>query len=69
MRLLRGIKDKVIKDDNNGNVLHTEIVLVNCNIVNNDYQQDSKVLCIFVCNELFGQLLDIWPKKYILKDI
>ena len=37
----------------------TEVMLVVCNIVNNDYQQDSKVLYAFVSNKSFGQLLDI----------
>ena len=40
----------------------TEVVLVHCNIVNNDYQQDSRVLYTVIPN-LFGQLLDISPKK------
>ena len=37
----------------------TEVMLVVCNIVNNDYQQDSKVLYASVPNKSFGQLLDI----------
>ena len=44
---------------------HTEVVLVHCNIVINDYQQDSRVLFIFFPNKSFGQLLDISPKNYI----
>ena len=43
----------------------TELVLVHCNIVNNDYQHDSRVLYPFVSNKLFGQLLDDSPKKFI----
>ena len=35
------------------------------NIFNNDYQHDSRVLYTFVLNKLFGQLLDILPKKII----
>ena len=35
--------------------------------LNNYYQQDSRVLYTFIPNRLFGQLLDIWPKKSILK--
>ena len=45
----------------------TEVVLVHCNIVNNDYQQDSRVLHIFVPNKSLGKLLDILPKKNIFK--
>ena len=41
----------------------TEVVLIHCNIVNNDYQQDSIVLYTFVPNKSLGQLLDISPKK------
>ena len=36
----------------------TGVVLIRCNIVNNDYQQDSRVFYTFVPNKLFGQLLD-----------
>ena len=43
----------------------TEVVLIHCNIVNNDYQQHSRVLYKFVPNRLFGQLLDISPENFI----
>ena len=43
----------------------TEVVLVYCNIVNNNYQQKSRVLYMFVSNKSFGRLLDIFPKKKI----
>ena len=43
----------------------TEVILVQFNTVNNDYQQDSKVLYTFVPNKSFGQLLDISHKKII----
>ena len=42
-----------------------ELLLVHCNIINNDYQQDSRVLCTFVPNKSFGQLLDISPTNFI----
>ena len=42
-----------------------EVVLLHCNMVNNDYQQDSRVLYIFVPNKSFGSLLDISPSSYI----
>ena len=38
---------------------------MHCNIVNNDCQQDLRVLYAFVPNKLFGQLLDISPKNFI----
>ena len=43
----------------------TEVVLVHCNIVNNDYQQDSRVLYTFVPNKPFGSLLEISPTNHI----
>ena len=50
------------KDENGEDVPHleiTEVVLVHCNVVNNDYQHDSKTLYTFALNKLFRQLLDI----------
>ena len=44
----------------------TKVVLVHCDIVNNDYQQDSRVLYKFVPNKPFGSLLEISPKIHIL---
>ena len=43
----------------------TEVALMYCNIVNNDYQQDSRVLHKFVPSKRFGQVLDFSPKKFI----
>ena len=43
----------------------TEVVLVHCNIVNNDYPQDSRVLYTFVPNKPFGSLLEISPTNHI----
>ena len=56
MKLLGSTKSKINKDKNVENVPHLEIskvVLINCNIVNNDYQQDSRVLySLFLINHL-----------------
>ena len=52
---------KISKDKNGKNVPHldiTEVILVHCNTVNNDYQHDSKVFQTFVPNVSFVQLLD-----------
>ena len=68
MKLLGSTKNKLTKDKNGENVLHleiTEVVLVHCNIVNNDYQQDSRVLYTFVPNKPFGSLLEISPTNHI----
>ena len=54
MKLLWSTENKISKDKNGENVLHLEIaevVLVHCNIVNNYYQQDSRVLYTFVPNK------------------
>ena len=42
---------------------------MHCNIVDNDYQQDSRVLHTFVPNKSFGQWLDISPKNFIFLKI
>ena len=66
MKLLGSTKSKITKDKNDENVPHTEItevVLVHCTIINNDYQHDSRVLYTFIPNKSFGQFLDISPKK------
>ena len=68
MKLLRSTKNKIKKDKNGENVPKIEIAevaLVHCNIVNNDYQQDSRVLDTFVPNKPFGSLLEISPTNHI----
>ena len=44
-----------------------EVVLVHCDIVNNNYQEDSRVLYTFVANKPFGSLLEISPTNIFLK--
>ena len=46
-----------------------EVVLVHCNLVNNDYQQDSRILYTFVPNKPFGSLLEISPTNDIFLKI
>ena len=68
MKLLGSTENKITKDKNGENVPHleiTEVVLVHCDIVNNDYQQDSRVLYMFVPNKPFGSLLEISPTNQI----
>ena len=70
IKLLRSTKSKINKDKNGKNVHHleiTEVVLVQCNIVNDDYRQDSRVLYTFVPNKSFAQLLDFLSRNYIFK--
>ena len=68
MKLLGITKNKITKDKNGENVSHleiTEVVLVHWNIVNNDYQQDSRLLYTFVPNKSFVSLLEISPTNHI----
>ena len=68
MKLLGSTENKITKDKNGENLPHLEItgvVLVHCNMVKNDYQQDSRVLYTFVPNKSFGSLLDISPSSPI----
>ena len=62
MKLLGSVKEDVDQNKDGEDVpkLETvEIVLVHCNLVNNSYQQPSKVLFTFVPNKQFGQLVTI----------
>ena len=68
MKWLGSTKSEITKDENGENVPHleiTEAVLVHCNIVNNDCQEDSRVLYLFVPNKWFGQLLDISLTNFV----
>ena len=57
MRLHGSTKNKITKDKNSENVQH---------LVNNNYQQDSRVLNTFVPNKPFGSLLEISSTNFIL---
>ena len=62
MKLLESTKKDVYSDKNSKNtpkLESVEVVLVHCNLVNNDYQHISKVLFSFVPNKQFGQLINI----------
>ena len=68
MKLLGRTKSKITKDKNDEIITRleiSEVVLVHCNIINNDYQQDSRILDVFIPNKLFCQLLDISPRNVI----
>ena len=62
MKLFGSSKSKITKDENGEDVPNlevVEVVLVHCNLVNNDYQQESRILYTFVPNKTFGSLLEI----------
>ena len=66
--LIGSTESKITKDKSGEKVPHleaVELVLVNCNLVNNDYQQDSRILFIFVRNKTFGSLLEISPTNQV----
>ena len=68
MKLFGSTDNKITKDKNGENVPHLEIkevVLVHCNTVNNDYQQDSRALYTFVSNKPFGSLCETSQMKHI----
>ena len=60
IKLLGSTENKIIKDE-----IVSQLVSVHCNIVNNNYQQDSRVLHTFVPNKSIGQLSNILPKNFI----
>ena len=67
MKLLESTVSKINKNKNGENVPHLEVVelvLVHCNLINNDYLQDSRILFTFVPNKTFGSLLEISPTNY-----
>ena len=67
VELLGSTKSKITKDKYWENVPHleiTDVVLINCNIVNNGYQYDSRVLKLFIPHKSFGPLLDILIQNF-----
>ena len=62
---LSGSSKKEIDKNKDGELVPrletVEVVLVHCNLVNNSYQQASKVLLTFVSDKKFGQLINIIP--------
>ena len=68
MKLLGSTEDTIDADKNSENVPsleNVEVVLVHCNLVNNSYQQASRVLFTFVPNKQYGQLISISPNSLI----
>ena len=68
MKLLGSAESKTTKDKNGENVSPLEVVelvLLHCNLVNNDYRQDSRILYAFVTNKTFSSLLEISPTNHV----
>ena len=69
IKLLGSTTNSIDKDKNSESVLKLEsvdLVLVHCNVVNNSYQQTSKVLFTFVSNKKYGQLITVSPHSLIM---
>ena len=69
MKLLGSSTDNIDGDKNSELVSKLEsvdLVLVHCNLVNNSYQQASKVLFTFVPNKKYGQLITVSPETLIM---
>ena len=68
MKLLGSTKDIIDSDKNSENVPrleNVEVVLVHYNLVNNSYQQPSRVLFTFVPTKKYGQLISISPHSLV----
>ena len=68
MKLLESTKDTIDADKNSENIPKLEnvgVVLVHCNLVNNAYQQHSRVLFTFVPSTQYGQLISISPHSLV----
>ena len=64
MRLLESTDQNIENNKNSENVPRLKIedvALTNCNVLNSNYQQASKVLFTFVPDKQFGQLITISP--------
>ena len=69
MILLGTTERKITKDKNGEHMPHlevTELVLVHYNLLNNDHQQDSRILYTFVPNKPFGSLLEISQTNQVI---
>ena len=64
MKLLGSTKN-IIDSDGNSEIVprleNAEVALVHCNLVNNNYQQHSRVLFTFVPTKQYGKLISISP--------
>ena len=68
MKLLGSTESKITGEKYGENVPHLEVVelvLIHFNIVNNNYQQNSRILYAFVPNKPFGSLLEISSSSYL----
>ena len=68
MKFLGRTETKITREKNGENVPPLEVVellLIHCNIVDNSYHQNSRILYTFVPSKPFGSLLEISPPNHI----
>ena len=68
MKLLGNATNIIDSDKNSENVPrleNVEVVLVHCNLVNNSYQQHSRLLFTFVPTKQYGILISISPHSLV----
>ena len=68
MKLLGSTESKITKDKISENVprlVVAELILIHCNLVNNNCQQNSRILYTFTPDKSFGSLLQISPPNHI----
>ena len=68
IKLFGSNKSKITKNKNGENVPHLEIVelvLIHCNVVNNNYHQNPRILYTFFPNKPFGSLLEISSPNHV----
>ena len=69
MTLLGSSSNVIDKDKDSERVSKLEtvgVVLVHCNLLNNSYQQSSKLLFTFVPNKQYSQLISILPHSLMM---
>ena len=72
MKLLGSTESKISGEKDGENAPHLEVVelvLIHCNIVDNSYQQNSRILYTFVPSKPFGSLLEISRPNHIFLKI
>ena len=72
MKFLGSTSNIIDADKNSENVPrleNVEVVLVQCNLVNNSYQEHSTVLFTFVPNKQYRQLISISPHSLVFKKL
>ena len=68
MKLLGSTESKITGEKKGENVPHLEVVelvLIHCNIVDNNYQQNSRILYTFIPSKPVGSLLEISSPNHI----